>query len=834
MIKNKKYRLVLDLKKNFVSNVETLVQNDVNTNEFEIELFDDGVPYLIDEKNKLEVAAKKSDGTVVVDSATGIQNTVSWQLSEQALTASGYVEAEVRVLEDTGLLTASQSFKFLVRPNLINDETIKSTSQYRALDEAVKKAEELKKELEEVPEKVAEIKSEFDNVKTSLENAQKELLAGLQISNKNIDEIKAYLNGVNAEIQKIKDKEIDIQNLRELLKNLEDLKARLATLENTLSDAGVANTRIEKNIETSEKNISTMNALINTARDVGNSLTSDTTAGKNVDTALKGSITKGNQIVANVNSADKTITEKINTAVTTGQSLDESVKKGSSTKTNLDESIKTAETTKTNLDSSNTTATSTKTELDNSIELAKTKKTELDGSVSTAKTTKTALDRSIKMGKDVNTKSASLKAELDASVTSATNAKTNVDKSVEIAKTTKTELDGSIASATAKNTELKGTTTTAETTDTEAKKTIETLQTLLTKSEGSEQSLREIIASGNLDKYVTDPKLVEVLKDYATKTELENIDVTSKLGDYALKTDVKTKLSEMVEDETHRTVTDAEKTSWNGKAEKTDIPKKLSELENDETFKTEAEIKALIKTEAPKQDLSGYALKTDLKTLVPKVDGKGLSTNDYTNAAKAKVDAIPTNPKYTDTRYDLSPYAKKSELMTESTVNSLIAKSTKLKKEVVTALPSTGKDDVLYLKKDGNDVNNSYVEYMWINGAWEIIGNTKIDLNPYAKKTDIKTSLSQMTQSSSYRTVTDSEKSTWNNKLSTVSGQDVSRAKTKGYSSAGSWSSVGNTRDVEDWIGDFDKRTRENKTKIDGVQSMTTTEVEAILNEVFR
>lgn len=815
MLKNKKYRLTLDLKKNFVSNVETLVQNDVNTNEFEIELFDDGVPYLIDEKNKLEVAAKKSDGTVVVDSATGIQNTVSWQLSEQALTASGYVEAEVRVLEDTGVLTASQSFKFLVRPNLINDETIKSTSQYRALDEAVKKAEELKKELEGVPEKVSELKLEFDKAKTTLENTQKELLAGLQISNKNIDEIKTYLNGVNAEIQKIKDKEIDIENLRELLKNLEDLKARLAALESTLSDAKTTNTNLETNIKTSNKNISDMNALINTARDVGNSLTSDTTAGKSVDAALKGSITKGNQIVANVNSADKTITEKINTATTTGQSLDESVQKGSTTKTSLDESIKKAETTKTNLDSSNTTATTTKTELDKSIELAKTRKTELDGSISTAKTTKTALDSSIKTGKDVNTKSASLKAELDTSVTNATNAKTELDTSTNTAKKVKTELDGSIASATAKNTELKGTTTTAETTDTEAKKTIETLEALLTKSEGSEQSLREIIASGNLDKYVTDPKLVEVLKDYALKTE------------------IKTMLSEMVEDETHRTVTDAEKTSWDSKAEKTDIPTKLSELENDETFKTETEIKALIQTEAPKQDLSGYAKTTDLSSYVKKVDGKGLSTNDYTDAAKAKVDAIPASPKYTDTTYDLTPYAKKTELMTESTVNSLISKSTKLKKEVVTALPSTGKDDVLYLKKDGNDINNSYVEYMWINGDWEIIGNTKIDLNPYAKKTDIKTKLSELTDDNTHRTVTDAEKTTWNNKLSTVSGQDVSKAKAKGYSSASSWSSVGSSRDVEDWIGDFDKRTRENKEKIDGLQSMTTSEVEAVLNEVF-
>lgn len=49
------------------------------------------------------------------------------------------------------------------------------------------------------------------------------------------------------------------------------------------------------------------------------------------------------------------------------------------------------------------------------------------------------------------------------------------------------------------------------------------------------------------------------------------------------------------------------------------------------------------------------ALKDDLdeeiKKKVSEVTGKGLSTNDYTDVAKAKVDNIPTNPKYTDTTY---------------------------------------------------------------------------------------------------------------------------------------------------------------------------------------
>ena len=56
------------------------------------------------------------------------------------------------------------------------------------------------------------------------------------------------------------------------------------------------------------------------------------------------------------------------------------------------------------------------------------------------------------------------------------------------------------------------------------------------------------------------------------------------------------------------------------------------------------------------QSLAAYRTATAQDAIdsgkVDKGTGKGLSTNDYTAAAKAKVDAIPANPKYTDTVYD--------------------------------------------------------------------------------------------------------------------------------------------------------------------------------------
>ena len=111
---------------------------------------------------------------------------------------------------------------------------------------------------------------------------------------------------------------------------------------------------------------------------------------------------------------------------------------------------------------------------------------------------------------------------------------------------------------------------------------------------------------------------------------------------------------------------------------------------------------------------------------------------------------------------------------TESEIQSLINNSTKLKKEVVTSLPSSGKEDVIYLLKNKNDTNNYYTEYMWIGGKWEIIGDTKVDLTDYAKKSEIKSSLSEMTSDSTHRTVTDDEKKTWNNKVEKVTGKGLS------------------------------------------------------------
>lgn len=99
----------------------------------------------------------------------------------------------------------------------------------------------------------------------------------------------------------------------------------------------------------------------------------------------------------------------------------------------------------------------------------------------------------------------------------------------------------------------------------------------------------------------------------------------------------------------------------------------------------------------------------------------------------------------------LSQLTNDSNFKTETEIQSMISNASKLKKEVVDSLPTTGKDDVIYLVQDPNGKdNNNYLEYLWLNGKYELIGSTQVDLSGYATKTEIPTKLSQLNNDGDY------------------------------------------------------------------------------------
>lgn len=136
-------------------------------------------------------------------------------------------------------------------------------------------------------------------------------------------------------------------------------------------------------------------------------------------------------------------------------------------------------------------------------------------------------------------------------------------------------------------------------------------------------------------------------------------------------------------------------------------------------------------------------IKAALDAKVPVVSGKGLSTNDYTTAEKTKLSGIEAGAqvnKVTDVTVngttvvgadkvaaiDLSNYATKGD----------VSAIPKFAISVVTELPTSGiSTSTIYLKSNGGSSGNSYDEYLYVNGAWEKIGTTEVDLSGYVPKT---------------------------------------------------------------------------------------------------
>ena len=103
-------------------------------------------------------------------------------------------------------------------------------------------------------------------------------------------------------------------------------------------------------------------------------------------------------------------------------------------------------------------------------------------------------------------------------------------------------------------------------------------------------------------------------------------------------------------------------------------------------------------------------------------------TQDVTNLRK-DLDAVETS---------LTNVYTKTE--TDSAIATAIAAVDHLSREIVETLPenaNVNKNVIYMVRREDGTGQDVYNEYMYINGAWEIIGDTSVDLTGYAKTEDI-------------------------------------------------------------------------------------------------
>ena len=150
-------------------------------------------------------------------------------------------------------------------------------------------------------------------------------------------------------------------------------------------------------------------------------------------------------------------------------------------------------------------------------------------------------------------------------------------------------------------------------------------------------------------------------------------------------------------------------------------------------------------------DLTGLGqFKTKLQTLF---EGMFLKKTEYTapTIQIVKVNGSPLSPDGSKAvNIDLSTYAIKTEVTQE--IAQAVSGIQGFDAQVVPSLPGTGQKGILYLVANSGTGQNIYDEYLWINNKYEKLGTREIDLSAYAKKTEIPTKVSQLTNDSGFLT----------------------------------------------------------------------------------
>lgn len=163
-------------------------------------------------------------------------------------------------------------------------------------------------------------------------------------------------------------------------------------------------------------------------------------------------------------------------------------------------------------------------------------------------------------------------------------------------------------------------------------------------------------------------------------------------------------------------------------------------------------------------DLSAYATNDDLENKVDKVDGKGLSANDFSNVAKAKLDGVAEGAQVnvlesvkvngaalavTAKGVDITVPTKVSQITNDSgyqtaaqvtsAISTAVADIPSFEYELVDSLPEAGVKGTIYLiPVTGGSGQNIKEEYIWIGDKYEMLGTTEMDLSGYWSKAEFE------------------------------------------------------------------------------------------------
>lgn len=171
------------------------------------------------------------------------------------------------------------------------------------------------------------------------------------------------------------------------------------------------------------------------------------------------------------------------------------------------------------------------------------------------------------------------------------------------------------------------------------------------------------------------------------------------------------------------------------KADKSELPSKVSDLVNDSGFISETQ-----------KITDGGASKTVPEILVQTVENTTAIITEKNRAEEAE-GALGTAINNERTRAQGAEQDNANAIATEKSraegaeaaMNAKISALEASKYKVVEVLPETGETNVIYLVPSPRpSQKNIKDEFIWVDGAWEQIGSTEIDLSDYAHKGEVR------------------------------------------------------------------------------------------------
>lgn len=123
--------------------------------------------------------------------------------------------------------------------------------------------------------------------------------------------------------------------------------------------------------------------------------------------------------------------------------------------------------------------------------------------------------------------------------------------------------------------------------------------------------------------------------------------------------------------------------------------------------------------------ITNITFNDDYTLTIEYADGKVVTTTSIRGAAGAigTLDTVMS---------DTSSNAVRNSVI-KAYIDSAIGGISEFDTIVSNQLPSSGKKGALYLVPNAHGANDNYDEYVWVNGAFEKVGNTAIDLAGYVK-----------------------------------------------------------------------------------------------------